>query len=72
MLAINIYFKTENGSFFRMDVLPENKMEQVTYKIQDKGGFKPCNVSLYMVDSLCNCLIGIKSLCNFSQLLLED
>ena len=43
-----------------------------TYTIQDKGGFKPCNVSLYMVDSLCNCLIGIKSLCNFNQLLLED
>ena len=49
------YFKTGNGSFVGMDVLPEDTMEQLTHKIQDKGGIKPCNVSLYMVDSLCNC-----------------
>ena len=41
--------------FFVMDVLPEDAMEQVTHKIQDKGRIKRCNVSLYMVDSLCNC-----------------
>ena len=37
--------------FFGMDVLPEDTMEQVTHKIQDKGGIKLCNVSFYMVDS---------------------
>ena len=41
-------------------------MEHVTRKIQDKGGIKSCNVSIYMVDSLCNC--GK----NVNQLLLED
>ena len=52
--------------FFGMDVLPEDTIEQVTHKIQDKGGIKPCNVNLYMVDSLCNCGNTI------NQLLLED
>ena len=51
---------------FGMDVLPEDTIEQVTHKIQDKGGIKPCNVNLYMVDSLCNCGKTIH------QLLLED
>ena len=51
---------------FGMDVLPEDTIEQVTNKIQDKGGIKPCNVNLYMVDSLCNCGKTIH------QLLLED
>ena len=59
---MKIYFKTGNGSFFGMDVLPEDTMEQVTHKIQDKGGIKPCNESLYMVDSLCNCGKTVKQL----------
>ena len=63
---MKIYFKTGNGGLFGMDVLPEDTMEQVTHKIQDKGGIKPCNVSLYMVDSLCNCGKTV------NQLLLED
>ena len=41
-------------------------MEQATHKIQDKGGIKPCNPSLYMIDSLCNCGKTV------NQLLLED
>ena len=49
-----------------MDVLAEDTIEQVTRKIEDKGGIKPCNVSLYMVDSLCNCGKTV------NQLLLED
>ena len=52
--------------FFGMNVLPEDTMEQVTHKIQDKSGITPCNVSLYMVDSLCNCGETV------NQLLLED
>ena len=40
-------------AFFGMNVLPEDTMEQVMHKIQDKGEIKPCNVSLYMVNSLC-------------------
>ena len=49
-----------------MDVPPEDTMEQVTHMIQDKGGIKPCNVSLYMIDALCNCGKTV------NQLLLED
>ena len=53
-------------AFFGMNVLPEDTMEQVMHKIQDKGEIKPCNVSLYMVDCLCNCGKIV------NQLLLED
>ena len=60
------YFKAGNNSFFGIDVLPEDTMEQVTHKIQDKRGIKPYSVSLYMADSLCNCGKTV------NQLLLED
>ena len=63
---MKIYFKTGNGRFFGMDVLPEDTMEQATHKIQDKGRTKLCNISLYIDDSLCNCGKTV------SQLLLED
>ena len=35
-----------------MDLHRKDTMKQVTHKIQDQGGIKPCNVSLYMTDSL--------------------
>ena len=63
---MKIYFKTGNGSFSGMDVRPEDTMEQVTHRIQDKGGIKPCSISLYMADSLFNCGKTV------NQLLLED
>ena len=50
--------------FLWMDVLPEDTIEQVTHKIQ--GGIKPCNISLYIVDSFCNCGKTV------NQLLLEE
>ena len=56
---MKIYLETRNGSFFGMNPLPEDTM-------QDKGGIKPCNVSLYIVDSLCNCGKTV------NQLLLKD
>ena len=49
-----------------MGVFPEDKMEQVTHKIQDKGGIKPCNAGLYMVDFLGDFWKTV------TQLLLED
>ena len=52
--------------FFRMDVLLEDTMKQITHKMQDKGGIKPYNVSPYIVNSLCNCGKTV------NQLLLED
>ena len=68
---MKIYFKTRNASVFRMDVLPEDTMEQVTHKIQDKGGIKSCNLSPSMVDSLCKNIIKVSwmlhnaSFCSF-------
>ena len=47
------YCKTGNVIFF--GILPQDTMEQVTHKLQNKGGMKPCNVSLYMVHSLYDC-----------------
>ena len=52
---MKIYFKTANESFVAINFLPEDKMVQVTHEIQDKGGIKPCNVTLYMVNFLYNC-----------------
>ena len=46
--------KTRNESIFAMDDLPEDTMERVTHKTQDKGWIKPYNVNLHMVYSLCN------------------
>ena len=63
---MKIYFKTGNGSFFFEWMSFQQTQEQVTHKIQDKGRIKPCNLSLYMVDSLCNCGKTV------NQLLLED
>ena len=60
------YFETGNSSFFGMDALLEDTVKHVTHKIQDKGGIKRCNVSLYMIDSLCSC--GKTA----NQLLLKD
>ena len=52
---MKIYFKTGNGSFCGMNVLPENTTKQVTHKMEDKGGIiKPCSV-ISLSDSLCNC-----------------
>ena len=61
-----LILKPEIAVFFGMDALLEDTVEQVTHKIQDKGGIKRCNVSLYMIDSLCNCGKTV------NQLLLED
>ena len=47
-------FKSGNECFFRMDVLPEDRMVQDMHKMLKKGGIKPCNVSFNMVDSLRN------------------
>ena len=63
---MKIYLKTGNGRFFWNGVFSGDTMEQVAHKIQDKGRIKPCNVILYMVDSLCNCGKTV------NQLLLED
>ena len=46
---MKIYFKNGNASFFGMDFLPDDTMEQVTHKIQDKGETKPCQVRFFML-----------------------
>ena len=34
---------------------PEEGMQQITENIQDKGGIRPCNVSLAKIDTLFHC-----------------
>ena len=50
-----------------LGINPEETMHQITAKIQDKGGIRPCNVILTKIDTGCHC--GNFSLQKF---LLED
>ena len=38
-----------------MDVKPDETMKEVATKVQDKGGLKPCHVSVTVVNNICNC-----------------
>ena len=62
---MKIYVKTGNGSFF-CNRFSSRRHNGKSHKIQNKGGTKPCNVSLYMVDSSRNCGKTV------NQLLLEN
>ena len=37
------------------EINQEETMPQITEKIQDKGGIRPCNVSLTKIDTHCHC-----------------
>ena len=49
--------KSKNGKAVRLEINPEETMEQITEKIQDKGGIRPCHVSLTKIDTGCYCEI---------------
>ena len=66
-VKMQIFYKAKNGKTVSLEVNPEEIMQQVTEKIQDKGGIRPCNVSLTKIDTRCHC--GNFSLQEF---LLED
>ena len=66
-VKMQIFYKVKNGKTVSLEIKPEETMQQVTQKVQDKGGIRPCNASLTKIDTHCHC--GNFSLQEF---LLED
>ena len=64
---MQIFYKAKNGKTVSLEITPEETMQQITEKIQDKGGIRPFNVNLTKIDT--RCLYGNFSLQEF---LLED
>ena len=52
---MKIYYRNRNKNIFTVDVKPDETMKEVATKVQDKGGLKPCHVSVTMVNNICNC-----------------
>ena len=50
-----ISYKAKNGKTVSLEINPEETMQQVTEKIQDKGGIRPCNRSLTKIGTRCYC-----------------
>ena len=61
------FYKAKNEKTVSLEINPEETMQQVTEKIQDKGGIGPCNVSFTKIGTRCHSE-------NFSlqEFLLED
>ena len=66
-VKMQIFCQGKNGKTVSLEINPEETMQQITEKTQDKGGIRPCNVSLIKIDTRCHC--GHVSL---QELLLED
>ena len=66
-VKMQMFYKAKNGKTVSLEINPEETMQQITEKIQDKRGIRPCNVLLTKIDTCCNC--GNFSLQEF---LLED
>ena len=64
---MQIFYKAKNGKTVSLEITPEETMQQITEKIQDKGGIRPFNVNLTKIDTRCH--YGNVSLQEF---LLED
>ena len=54
---MQIFYETKDGKTVSLEVNPEENMQQVTEKIQDKGGIEPCNVSLIILVATVEILI---------------
>ena len=52
---MQIFYETKNGKTVSLEVNLDENMQQVTEKIQDKGGIESCNVSLTKTDTRCHC-----------------
>ena len=63
-VKMQIFYKANNGKTVSLEINPEETMQQITEKIQDKGGIRPCNVILTKIDTRCHC--GNFSLQGFS------
>ena len=51
---MQILYKAKNGKTVSLEMNPEETMQQITEKIQDKGGIRPCNVILTKIDTRCH------------------
>ena len=54
-LNMKIYYRNRNKNILTVDVKPDETMKEVATKVQDKGGLKPCHVSVTVVNNICNC-----------------
>ena len=54
-VKMQIFYKANNGKTVSLEINPEETMQQITEKIQDKGGIRPCNVILTKIDTRCHC-----------------
>ena len=52
---MKIYYRNRNKNILTADVKPDETMKEVATKVQDKGGLKPCHVSVTVVNNICNC-----------------
>ena len=52
---MKVYYRNSNNNIFTVDIKPDDTMKEVAAKIQDKGGLKPCQVSVTMVSNVCHC-----------------
>ena len=52
---MKIYYRNRNKNILTVDVKPDEIMKEVATKVQDKGGLKPCHVSVTVVNNICNC-----------------
>ena len=52
---MKIYYRNRNKNILTVDVKPDETMKEVATKVQDKGGLKPCQVSVTVVNNICNC-----------------
>ena len=50
-----IFYKTKSRKTISLEINPEETMQQVTDKIQDKQRIGPCNLSLTYIDTRCHC-----------------
>ena len=52
---MKIYYRNRNKNILTVDVKPDETMKEVATKVRDKGGLKPCHVSVTVVNNICNC-----------------
>ena len=52
---MKIFYKTKNGKTVSLEIDPEEGIQQITENTQDKGGIRPCNVSLAKIDTRFHC-----------------
>ena len=58
-----IFYKAQNGQTVSLEINPEETMQQITEKIQHKGGIRPYNVLLRFLLVVIVEILVCKSFC---------